>query len=299
MKILARLFGSLAAAAVLVPSAAYAVEIDGIAARVGSDAILRSQVAEELRRSGLDNSHFAEVRNDMIDRRLILKAARETKMTMQDWVVENRIREIINQSFGGDRNRLMETLARQKVSFPEWREKMKDDMVISAMRWNVIDKNASASPSEMREEYKKHPERYRTVPKVSVSIILLKPEDAGKRVEVTAALRTESFADIARKYSADSHAGQGGAWKEVKPEDSFRAEICRAIKAMPKGAVSNWIELDGWSFLVRKDDDFPGGVMSFADAYGEIERNVKDACAERMYLEWIERLRAEAYIKVY
>ena len=90
---------------------AVAVEVDGVAARVGSETILKSDVAEEMRRMGLrDASRFDEIRNEMIDRKLILKAAVDAKMTLQDWVVENRMREIIAKAFGGDRNKLIETL---------------------------------------------------------------------------------------------------------------------------------------------------------------------------------------------
>ena len=278
---------------------ASAVKIDGVAAKVGSETILRSEILEEMRRANADESRYGEIRNEMINRKLILKAAADSKMTMQEWVVDNRIREIINKSFDGDRNRLIETLSHQKVSYPEWRARMKEDMVVSAMRWNVVEKNVSASPAEMRAEYAAHPERYKSEPKVTVSVILLKPEDSAKRLEITAALKKESFAALARRYSADSHAAVGGVWKDVKPEDVFKPEICKEIAAMPKGTISHWIELDGWSFLLRKDDDTKGCSKSFEEAYDEIERNVKDEAADRVYAEWIERLRAETYIKVF
>ena len=278
---------------------ASAVKIDGVAAKVGSETILRSEILEEMRRANADESRYGEIRNEMINRKLILKAAADSKMTMQEWVVDNRIREIINKSFDGDRNRLIETLSHQKVSYPEWRARMKEDMVVSAMRWNVVEKNVSASPAAMRAEYAAHPERYKSEPKVTVSVILLKPEDSAKRLEITAALKKESFADLARRYSADSHAAVGGVWKDVKPEDVFKPEICKEIAAMPKGTISHWIELDGWSFLLRKDDDTKGCSKSFEEAYDEIERNVKDEAADRVYAEWIERLRAETYIKVF
>lgn len=286
-------------AVLLSPFVASAVAIDGVAAKVGSETILRSEVADELRRANLDESHFAEIRNDMIDRKLILQAAKDAKVVMQEWVVDNRIREIINKNFSGDRNRLVESLSRQRMSYPEWRARMKEDMIVSAMRWNVIEKNISASPAAMLAEYKAHPERYRSEPKVSVSVILLKPEDSAKRVKVSAALKDESFADLARRYSADSHAPEGGLWKDVKPEDAFKPEICRAIAALPMGATSNWIEIDGWSFLLRKEDEVKAGSKTFDEAYDEIERHVKDNQADKAHAAWIERLRAESYIKVF
>lgn len=279
--------------------ACHAVEIDGVAARVNSDTILKSDVVEEMRRTGLPAERYNAVLNEMIERKLILKAAKESKMTMQEWVVENRIREIIARAFDGDRNKLMDALSKQKVSYPEWRQRMLDDMVVSAMRWQTIDKCVSASPAAMREEYAKHPERYRAGGTVTVSVILLKPEDAERRDEIAELLKTEPFEDVARRHSADSHASEGGVWKDVVPADVFRPEVCREIAGMSKGALSNWIDLDGWSFLLRKDDETEVRDKTFAEAYDEIEANVREELAADLYGKWVERLKAEAYIKVF
>lgn len=280
-------------------SLAFAVEVDGIAAKVNDAVILKSDVVNELKQMGGDASQFTEVRNDMIDRKLILKAAVDAKMTMQEWVIDNRIREIISRVFKGDRNLLLDALAKQKMSYPEWRERMKDDMIVGAMRWQVVDKNVTASPAELRAEYKAHPERYRTGDQVTVSVILLKPEDAVKRDAVDAALKTNDFAAVAKEYSSDVNASQGGVWKDVDPEDSFRPEVCEAIDKMAKGEVSQWIDLDGWSFLVRKDEESESKAKTFAEAFDDIEANVKEEKAKKLYTDWIERLRAAAYIKVF
>ena len=277
------------AAAVAVTAAVSAVEVDGIAAKVGSESILRSEVAAEMARYGLrDASRYAEVLNEMIDRKLILKAARESKMTMQEWVVENRVREIIQKAFGGDRNRLIETLGRQRVSYPEWYARMKEDMIVGAMRWNVINRNVTASPAEMRAEYAAHPERYTADRRVTVSVILLKPEERVRRDEVSAALKEKSFEDLGGKRYAD-----------VKPEDVFKPEVCAEIAAMPKGTISKWIDIDGWSFLLRKEDEVPGKKLTFEEAFDEIEANVKEAKSKAAYLAWMARLREEAYVKVF
>ena len=266
-----------------------AVEVDGIAARVGSSVILRSDVENEQQRMPPQmRATFSETLNQLIDRKLILAAAAESKMTMQEWVVENRIREIINRSFGGDRNRLIESLARQRVSYPEWAAKVKEDLIVGAMRWNVVDKNVTASPAAMRREYEANRSKYAKDHKVSVSVIMLKPEEAAKRDEIAAALKTKSFEDLGgRKYA------------DVEPNDQFNPEIVKAIEALPKGSVSKWIDLDGWSFLIRKDDESAGQEMSFADAYDAVEANVKEEEAKRLYKAWVARLRAETYIKVF
>ena len=286
-------------AAAIASFAAFAVEVDGVAARVGSAVILKSDVIGEMRRAGAGQEKYAEVRSEMIERELILAAAARAKMQMQEWVVENRIREIVKHAFGGDRNKLMEVLAKDRVSFPEWRRRLKDDMIVGAMRWQIIDKNVAASPSDMRAEYAAHPERYVADRRVTVSAILLPPDAASKKAEIDAELKEKPFSELAKKYSADSRAGDGGQWKDVRPEDVFRPEICAEIAKMPKGTISSWIELDGWNFLLRKDAETGGGKQSFEDAYEAIEANVKKEESKRLYREWIERLKAETYVKVY
>lgn len=278
----------------------FAEEIDGVAARVGSSVILKSDVVNEMRRGGLAADKYREVLDEMIERDLILKAAKEAKLQMQDWVVENRIREIVEQAFDGDRNKLMSTLAKEQVAYPEWRQRMKDDMIVAAMRWQIVDKNLTASPSQMREEYAAHPERYVADRRVTVSAILLGPSDAEKTAEIDEALKGGTdFSELAKKYSADAKAKDGGQWKDVKPEEVFRPEICAEIAKMPKGTISQWVELDGWKFLLRKDDETGGGKSSFAEAYDTIAANVKNEQAKRLYDAWISRLKEASYIKIY
>ena len=129
-------------------------------------------------------------------------------------------------------------------------------------------------------------ERYLSLPvigqlyggKVTVSVILLKPDQSAKRDEVSAAIKTNDFAEVAKKFSADSHAPEGGLWKDVIPSDCFRPEVCDEIAKMPKGTMSRWLDIDGWSFLIRKD--------------AETE-------TKQLYLEWVGRLRAASYIKIH
>lgn len=268
---------------------ASALEVDGIAAKIDDQTILKSEVVNEMRRMGLqDASRYNEVRNEMIDRMLILRAAKAAKMTMQEWVVENRVREIINKGFGGDRNKLLEALSKQRISYPEWYAKTKDELVVSAMRWNVVDKNVSASPAAMKAEYEQHKDRYVKDHKVSLSVIMLKPDEVSKRDEISEALKSKDFDELGgRKYT------------DVKPDEMFKPEIAEEIAKMPKGTISHWIELDGWSFLIRKDGESVGKALSFDEAYDEVEAAVKESEAKRLYRAWIERLKAETYIKVF
>ena len=114
-----------------------------------------------------------------------------------------------------------------------------------------------------------------------------------------AAERQIDFADLARQFSADSHAKEGGVWKDVNPQEAFRPEIAQTIAALKVGQVSKLVDLDGWGFIVRKDAETGAQELSFAEAYDEIERNVKQRLGKEAYREWVQRLRDAAFIKIY
>ena len=109
----------------------------------------------------------------------------------------------------------------------------------------------------------------------------------------------EDFADLARRFSSDSHAKDGGLWKDVKPEEAFRQEIAEAIAKLKVGEFSPLVNLDGWGFIVRKEAETVKRRRSFAEAYDDIARNVKDDTAKAEYDAWMKRLRAQAFVKKY
>ena len=229
-------------------------------------------------------------------------------MEIPEWVIDNQLREIVNHSFGGDMNRLHEEMARSKVSMTEYRNTVKEDILVRGMRQQMIEQFATASPAAMKREYASHPERYRQEAKVTVSVILLKP---GSESEGLPSLDTRwaqigeelasgaSFSDMAVKYSADSHAKQGGIWKDVNPEEAFRPEIAKTIAKLAVGQISNMVNLDGWGFIVKKEAETKSKTLSFAESYDRIAANVQKAAAKKAYDEWIVRLKDMSFIKTY
>ncbi len=274
-------FGFLAVALAALGATA-SVPVDGIVARVDDGVILRSEVLGEMARIGeYDAAAARKVLDELINRRLIVKAAHDQKMTMQDWVVENRVREIIQRGFDGDRNRLMDQLARDRISYPEWHARIKDDMIISAMRYQTVDKNVIATPAAVRAEYAAHPERYSEKSgKVSVTVILLASDETDR-------LATATFEE------------DGYPYENIRPEEVFLPDVCEAINALEKGESSKWLVAKDHYFRVRKDDEEVGALRPLRDAYREVEAAVRQAESERLYKEWTARLRGNSYVRIY
>lgn len=305
--------------AFLAVACAHGVVLDGLAAKVNDAVITVDDVGVaigDLRRSGalkMSNEDFKTVYSNtvefLIERRLILQLAAERKVTFPEWAVDARIREIVREKFDDDMNKLNAMLTTIKTPLTEWRNMIRDDMIVTAMRQQFVEKYVTATPADMQREYRENKELYRRDAKSTVSVILLKPAAAGDKKSPSVSTRGEevfarlekgdAFADLAREFSADSHAKDGGVWKDVNPQEAFRPEIAKAIATLKVGQVSKLVDLDGWGFIVRKDAETGAKDLSFAEAYDQIERNVKMRLGKAAYREWIQRLRDAAFIKVY
>ncbi len=300
----------------LVSCFAQGAVVDGIAAKVNDIVITVSDVMAEMHRNPDARDMLAGGKEDvakklylgaidsLINRKLILKAAADKDMQMQEWVIDNRVREVVKMNFDGDMNKLVSALASTKTPLAEWRNNIRDDLVIQAMRYQMVEKDIVPAPGAMKEEYEANKHRYMQKSGVTVSVILLKPMDSDsveargekifKRLE-----KGEKFADLAREYSSDSKAASGGQWEDVKPEDTFRPEIAEVVAKLKVGERSKLLNLDGWGFIVQKDSEKVARDLSFEEAYDEIAANVRREEAIERFNDWTRRLRSGAYIKVY
>src|SRR5262250_1370892 len=107
--------------------------VDGIAAVVNGEVITYSQVRalsapqERLLRqqyTGHDlEKKLTELRqlalHDLIDRRLVIQAFKKESYEIPDHIVDQRIHQIIQESFGGDRNTFVKTLEAQNYTLGE------------------------------------------------------------------------------------------------------------------------------------------------------------------------------------
>jgi len=295
-----------------------AMLLDGVAAYVNDEMITIAEVMSEVRRSPLAETApelrerrlremYKATLDALVDRRLILTAAKKSKVQLQPWAVDNRIREIVANNFDGDQTKLHNLLADRKISLEEWRKNIEEDLMIQAMRYQQVEKRVAPTPTEVRAEYEANKGRYQTENAVGVSMIILDPPD--KEGDETVAVRAEkiaaalksgtAFASLAKTYSKDAKAADGGSWGKVNPDDVFRKEIVEALARLKPGETSPVVVLDGYGYIVRKDDQQDSRALTFEEAAPYVESRLRVRQAEKLYKEWTERLRREAYIKVF
>lgn len=293
--------------------------LDGVAAEVDAETITIAEVmlearrlAEELRlRPSEQEDRLRELYDraldGLIDRRLILKAHARSEQQMQPWVVDKRVEEIIEERFGGDRGKLISALTQERLTLEAWRKRLEEELILGAMRYAQVERRVVVRPADVTAYFATNTAAFTADGTVRVAMILLAPE-SGERAEAlaarAAALRAElaagkDFGVLARKHSREAHAAQGGDWGFVDPAEVFRPELVNALAALQPGELSPPLVTEAGIYLLRKTAERPDRVLTLADVRERIESLLRRQEADRLYREWVGRLRQDARIRLY
>jgi peptidyl-prolyl cis-trans isomerase SurA len=242
----------------------------------------------------------------LVENALIVEEFKKQGLAMPDRLVNDRVNEVIAQSFNSDRAAFLAELASQRTTVDEWRETIRERLIVSAMRRQAIGEKSRISPSQVQAYYEQHTDRYSTPPMVKLRLLQLGKGAAGgeheaKRQQAVLLrgkiLGGEDFGEVAAEFSEGSLSAKGGDWGWRNPTD-LRAELAAAIANLPAGQVSDVVETDDGFYLLLVEDRKPAAVTPLAQARPEIEDLLRQAESERLYAEWIARLRQKHSVKI-
>ena len=305
-------------------SAAFAEEpqvVDGIAAIVNGEVITYSQVRalsaprEKLLRSQLTGkdleSKLLELRQlalrDLVDRRLVIQAFKKESYQIPDHFVDQRMQEIIRESFGGDRNTFVKTLEAQNYTLGEFKQKEMERMIVAAMRSHNVKTNSIVSPTKIEDYYRKHHEEFTTKEEIKLRMIMISGQKDTASAPAQKALAEEvlgrlasgaEFDRTAQVYSEDSTRDNGGDWGWIE-RNTLAAPLEKFAFNMPVGRISNIIEYAGNYYILKVEDKHGGTTRSLAEARSDIEKKLLQVEAQGIQERWIAGLRAKAYIKTF
>jgi parvulin-like peptidyl-prolyl isomerase len=304
------------------PPPTQSIEIDGYAAKVNDRVITIGEVREamapmlpELYRlfdgdelEAALRRAFQQTRDELIAQALILEAFEEKGGMIPDQYVNDEIRRIINDGFKGDEAQFEQVLASQKMSRAEYREEIRDKLIVGMLSNEEINKRARATPEEIRTYYEETKDQEFFIPeKVKYSVIALNrgetPEEQDVKFEEAAGIRQKllegaDFADMAKDVSEGSRAAEGGEFPWMQPTDA-RDELQEILKALPVGEVSEIITGETQLYIVKIDARRQSGYKSFEEVRDDIKKTLLAKERQRLRERWIERMKAENYVKIY
>lgn len=297
--------------------------VDGIAAVVNSNVITYGQVRELLmfRQRSLNETYQGEELKakmkesqdaslkDLVDRQLIIDSFKTQGFSIPEYVVEDRIQNIIREEFGGDRTAFVRTLKAQGFTLSRFREIERDKIIVQAMRQRAVRSDFVISPDKVEAYYRRNIAEYSTPEEIRLSMIVLRVEEDGSGDPAAAkrAMAEEirgkladgaDFAGIAQMYSEDSTAEAGGDWGWIDRK-TLNEELNRVAFSLQPGQLSRVVQLGDSLYIMRVEARKAAVTKPLAELREEISKKLFEEERIRLQEQWIETLREKAYVKIY
>jgi len=295
--------------------------LDGYAAIVNGDVITVGDVMEaiapvsiKLRRLYAGKPELLEQKianaydkalDSLVEHRLILQEFERQEIPLSDRAVDQQLNEILRERFGNDRGRLLDTLASQNLTMDEWRERMREQLIVSVMLRREVHSRVRIAPKTVREAYESNTAQFNMPSLVKLSVIFVRAgatdqERAAQRERAEAArarlLAGEAFDQVAREVSEGPAAGKSGRLGWIDPQRLDPA-VAEGLLSLEAGGVSEVVEAGDGLYVLGVEDRKEPRTMPFEEARDKIEKALRKKLYDALYERWIGRLKAKSYVK--
>ncbi|CAM2910269.1 peptidylprolyl isomerase [Rariglobus hedericola] len=248
-----------------------------------------------------------EIIQQMIDRILIVKEfKKDEKRRVPESFINNAIAEEQIRRFDGDRAKFLAYLRNSGLTYRDYRKKVEDDMIYDYMRGQQRKNQNIVSPARVEAFYNENKDRFMQDDQVHMRLLSLtrQPGDTDEQLLARAAVVTDrfkagtKFEDLARELSQDSKRTKGGDWG-WQPRADLKPEFSEPLFKLEKGQITAPIVAPEAVYVLYVEDRKFAGTQSLADVREQIERTLINQMARESEERWIERLRRNAYVKIY
>ena len=297
------------------------IPVDGYAALVNqryiniSDVLSIIQPIERQLRQAYEGEELEEkirdaydkARETLIERALMVEEFKRQNGSIPDKVVEDRIDEIVRERFDGNRSAFLQTLSEERLTYDEWREEIREQLIVSLLRQKEVGERITVSPSAVYDLYQLRLPEYQNPERVKLRMIVINmgsnEEDRKiKKKEAQHLLQKlidgEDFGTLAKTYSEGGKASKGGDWGWIEPE-MLKEDLRITVATMQPGEFSSVVDLEKEFYIMKLEARQSSSVTPFSEIRSELAKEVRREEAERLYTDWIGRLRNKHFVKVF
>lgn len=295
---------------------------DRIAAIVNNEPIMQSEVEdvlapiymnmkEELQGEALMN-RFEQTRlrilNQLIEDQLIFQEAEKLGVKVEDSEIDEMMVDFKKQ-FKSDEE-MSEALSFRGLTLNRLKISYRKQIAIKKMHAYEVRSKIMVSPQEVQAYYDAHKEDFSEKGHwLLSSITIRKKEEAIEKGTKSEAERDKiewvlgeikagkEFSEMAKQYSEDIHAKEGGEMGAVKMSQLV-PEVEEVISKLEKGQLSGIIETERSFHLFRLDGKVPTQYKEINAVRDDILNLLYRKEAEEKYKTWIEELKQKAYISI-
>lgn len=291
---------------------------DGIKAIVNDKVItyeevndFTAQAVDVLRREYADSpdvfdQKYQAVLNDgletLIENQLILNEFATKYVPLPDSAVDELVEDRIRDQFG-DRITCIRSLQAQGMTFEKFRMQVRDQYLISQLRYRKQSgNNIIISPYKIETYYRQHQDDFKVSDQVKLRMIVLNkvsdpdPDTLKKANDILAQLnKGASFAQLASLYSQDPQ-HQGSDWMETTV---LRKELADAVATLKPGQTSGVIETPNNCYILLLEDQRPAHVRPLSEVRDSIQQILRAQEQKVVVQRWIDSLKKKAFIRYF
>lgn len=304
------------------------IEVNGIAAKVNGKVITRNQVsfmlapryaqlvAQYPRRGPQFETKFKEAKatiiQELVDREIIIDEFKQLGASIKPNLIDEEIKRQMRELYSGDEAKFREELKRSRLTMDGYREMTREKMIVQAMRSQQFSDAPPPLPNEIQKEYNEVKSTLRDVTKDKISFQkifipasdpqnpLASPEAQLSLAEDIARQLGEGkdFTELAKTYSKDAFAEQGGIQENV-PRTDLSPEFASIIfDTSPGKLVGPLLDRLGFTIVKVTNVDL-GPAPALNDAMrSNMEERVRRKKTSVQYERWIEGKRKRAMIEI-
>lgn len=301
----------------LSPASADEVLVDGIAAQVGSEIVLVSEVQElarpveeRMRAAGASEAEIRSMHGDALERLIEAKLIESVVTRLELEATEGEIDAAIlgiAQDNGLTVEQLQRSVESHGLTIAEYRRKLKDEIERSKVLNTMVRARVRVEPEEVRALYE---ERYgdqatRAGEEVHLRHILVAAGGQSHRDLRTACTIAAdaqrkivdgeiTFGEMARRVTdMDPQAAGELGWLHV---DDLAPWMAGALRDMEPGDVSSPIETGFGCNLLELVERRVYKPVTFAEAEPALTAEISRRKMDREYLDWLETLRKQTFV---
>jgi len=284
--------------------------VEGVAAQVGSDVVLLSEVyrtaspvASQVANQGGSPEDLAQVHEEaldrLIERALIRQVVKRAELGASDTEVDGAIQAISSEN-DITVDELRSSVEAQGLSYEEYRDKIRGEIEQSKVIQGMVTSQIHLDEDELREIYEAD---YASVQREGLEvrvrqILVPRAADPDACATVAAArervLAGEPF-DLVASQTSYVNRKEGGdlGWTPARDLVEWMRELAENL---PTGAMSDVVELDHACSILVVEGRRDASERSFSDVRDEIAHKVRGQQSEVKYREFIEDMRGRTYI---
>lgn len=245
--------------------------------------------------------------DDLVAYRLLRQEAVRRQLTVPDAAIDERMQTLRAQF---PSNAAFErALKAQQMTVEKLRDDARTDLLVDQLLEQEVASQIEVKPSDVSAFYEKNPDRFQQPESMRASHILVAvPPNADDATRAKARARAQEalkaaragqdFAQLARRYSQDASAQQGGDLGFF-PRGQMVPAFDQAAFALEVGQISDLVETEFGFHVIKALEKRPPRTVPFVEAAPQIQAYLENEQRREKGRALVDQLKATGSVRIF